>query len=124
MQDWSVAGLTIDHIVARSEGGSNAHTNLISACMYCNGLRRNSESWKSFATSLQISEHHLRRRLVEQAQPLTLHLRRRANRLVKDPPAWLKELRRLNTNWSPQTRLSFPQVEEPEPQLPDEEIPF
>jgi DNA primase catalytic subunit len=125
MQDWSVAGLTIDHIVERTAGGTNELTNLISACMYCNGLRRNSGSWERFAEYLKVDAGRLQRRIKEQAQPLTAHIRRRANLLVKTPPAWLQELRRLNTNWSPQIHLGFPIAEAIEPPPLDEEtIPF
>jgi len=42
---------TLDHIVPRSEGGSNATNNLITCCMRCNRLRGNC-NWSKFALQL------------------------------------------------------------------------
>lgn len=105
LQDWSIDGLTIDHIVARSEGGGNEHANLISACMRCNAMKRYAGTWERFSEALGVDQKSLLVRLQEQAQPLTRHIRRRANHAVKFPPPWLRELRRLNENWSPQQPL-------------------
>ena len=107
MQDWSVNGLTIDHIVSRSVGGKNEHTNLASACMRCNALKRAAGTQEAFAQCLGVAPKGLEVRLSEQAQPLTQHLKRRANHLVRYPPPWLRELRKLNERWSPQQVL-FP----------------
>lgn len=31
---------TLDHVIPRSQGGSNCHTNLVTACLSCNATRR------------------------------------------------------------------------------------
>ena len=40
--------LTLDHLQPREHGGSNAPTNLITACVHCNSAR-GQRSWKKFA---------------------------------------------------------------------------
>lgn len=123
LQDWSIDGLTIDHVVSRSAGGGNEHTNLITACMRCNALKRAAGGAIAFSRALDLDHGQLQARLAQQAQPLTMHLRRRAVHLLKFPPAWLRELKRLNENWTPQQALFPPQrtpvrpmitIEEPE----------
>ena len=42
------AKLTLDHIVAHSNGGSNDATNLVTACLRCNSSR-GARDWKLFA---------------------------------------------------------------------------
>ena len=106
LQDWSVDGLTLDHVQSRSRGGDNRATNVVSACMRCNGLKRALEL-EEFARRLGMTLEELLSYLAEQARPLTRHLRRRAVHLCKFPPPWLRQLRELNKNWSPQTNL-FP----------------
>jgi len=140
LQDWSVNGLTLDHVVDRTDGGNNDPTNLVSSCMRCNALKRQ-RGWQGFAEALDISPSWLKRRIQEQATPLTTHLRRRARHLRKFRPPWLKELLELNKNWSPQQPLfDLPKkivpmvhVEQPPeedevdplPAVPDDsEIPF
>lgn len=43
--------LTLDHLLPRSHGGSNHHTNLFTACMRCNRERGNEPLW-AFANRL------------------------------------------------------------------------
>lgn len=136
LQDWSVGGLTIDHVVSRSDGGTNDHTNLVSACARCNGLKRAAGTWENFAQCLGINVNKLMIRLAQQAQPLTRHLKNRANSLVKTPPPWLIELRELNKRWSPQvpllingvllaqTPVEEPSVHDSFVPLGDDEVPF
>lgn len=131
-QDWSASGLTLDHIVARSEGGTNAPTNLVSACPRCNALKRSAGSLSAMASALGISASHLQARLQQQAKPISLHLRRRAREARKHPPAWLQELLRINTTWAPQRELYPPEgpvrpyiwVPDPDAPMPNEEPPF
>jgi hypothetical protein len=137
LQDWSVAGLTIDHIVARDSGGTNEATNLISACPRCNGLKRDRDT-ATFAAALGLKPKQFTTRLQGQATPLTCHLRERARKACAYPPPWLKELRVLNTRWEAQAGL-FPlpairpmvHVEEPKtpgapppPEPSNDDIPF
>lgn len=42
------ADVTLDHLVCRSRGGSNAASNLVTACRRCNSKRR-SLPWRRFA---------------------------------------------------------------------------
>ena len=139
LQDWSVDGLTLDHVRSRSQGGGNQATNVVSACMRCNGLKRVLEL-DEFARRLGMTLEELLSYLAEQARPLTRHLRRRARHLCRFPPPWLRQLRELNKNWSPQISLFPPparilpmvHVEQPvegledEPGAPedDHDIPF
>lgn len=45
---------SIDHVVPRARGGSNAHTNLITCCVKCNA-RRNHRSVPEFAAALCVA---------------------------------------------------------------------
>ena len=40
--------LTLDHLIPHCEGGSNQHTNLVTACLFCNSAR-GAKSVASFA---------------------------------------------------------------------------
>ena len=42
--------LTLDHLIPHCEGGSNKHTNLVTACLFCNSAR-GSKSVEVFASS-------------------------------------------------------------------------
>lgn len=122
-----MAGLTIDHIVSRAQGGSNEPTNLVSACMHCNGLKR-VVGLERLAQLRGMTLRRLRRRLLRQAQPLSPFLRSRALSAIRNPPGWLIELRRLNGQWEAVQPSLFP--EEPSepavepPDYEDDEIPF
>ena len=105
LQDWSIDGLTIDHIVPRVDGGKNEHTNLISACMRCNGVKR--FGYDKLAIGLGVDFLKLQKRISAQATPLTVHLRLRARHLVAHPTPWMSELKSLNTNYTPQLGLSI-----------------
>lgn len=128
LQDFSVAGLTIDHIVSRAHGGSNAPTNIVSACMHCNGLKR-VVGLERLAQLRGMTLRCLRRRLLRQAQPLSPFLRSRALSAIRNPPGWLIELRRLNGQWEavqPSLFAEGPAEDEPAepPDYEDDEIPF
>ncbi len=42
--------LTLDHILARELGGSNEHTNLVTACFSCNSKKQDATTREWFAT--------------------------------------------------------------------------
>lgn len=108
LQDWSVDGLTVDHVQSRSAGGTNDHTNLVSACSRCNALKRAAgDDLDKMAEALGVLPVTLRSRLSQQATLLTVHLRRRALHALEFQPPWLRELKALNENWTPQQAL-FP----------------
>jgi hypothetical protein len=48
LKDAPAAEVTLDHLVARSEGGSNEATNLVTACRSCNSSRA-AKAWRDFA---------------------------------------------------------------------------
>jgi len=45
----SGSGLTLDHLIPRSQGGSNHETNLVTACGTCNSSRQD-KPWREYAT--------------------------------------------------------------------------
>ncbi len=78
---------TLDHIVSRSEGGSNATNNLITACMSCNRLRGDTP-WFRFALQLA------RQPGFEEQPPLRGGLLRWAAKPIR-----FRVRRILNTDW-------------------------
>lgn len=46
-------GLTLDHVVAVNNGGTDAATNLVSVCLSCNSSRQDSTNREWFATMRQ-----------------------------------------------------------------------
>jgi hypothetical protein len=40
--------LSLDHLIARSQGGDNSARNLVTACLSCNSSRRDRD-WRDFA---------------------------------------------------------------------------
>lgn len=110
LQDWSIDGLTIDHVKSRGAGGTNDHTNLVSACGRCNALKRAAgDDLDAMATALRVQGRTLRERVEQQAQALTRHLKRRAQHVLEFQPPWLRELKRLNEKWAPQQALFPPE---------------
>lgn len=41
--------ITIEHLIARSQGGSDEYTNLTICCVYCNSKRSDSMAWDVYA---------------------------------------------------------------------------
>ena len=107
LRDWSESGLTVDHIIPRSAGGTNECTNLVSACMSCNAAKRAlGDDLSKMALALRIGKRALLKRLQEQARAPSVHIRNRAVHARKRPPAWLEDLRRLNENLAKQASMS------------------
>ena len=52
--------VTLDHLVPRSEGGSNKNENLITACRRCNS-QRGSKPWTEYATGGAIDRIRVQR---------------------------------------------------------------
>lgn len=51
------AKLTLDHLVAHANGGTNKETNLVTACHRCNSSRGR-RSWRKFASSVAEYVNH------------------------------------------------------------------
>lgn len=50
LRDAAPRELTLDHLKCREDGGSNAPTNLVLACLKCNSARSNRTVWYKYAT--------------------------------------------------------------------------
>jgi hypothetical protein len=50
--------LTLDHVVPRTHGGDNHHSNLVTACVTCNSRRRNLPAF-AFAFALDRARGHV-----------------------------------------------------------------
>jgi len=95
--DWSVFGLSLDHIVPRHEGGTNSPTNLVTSCHSCNREKEAlKDNLEAMARSLGKSGSWLRRRIHEQAVKPSLHVRMRARELWRERPDWVLHLRELS----------------------------
>ena len=53
MTDAEPGTLALDHLIARSKGGSNHQSNLVTICRTCNS-RRGNRPWRKFANSPRI----------------------------------------------------------------------
>lgn len=80
------AQLTLDHIVAHSRGGSNAETNLVTACMDCNRAR----CARSVAKFAEVTAAYLNHGI--QAAAILANIRKLARRSLKPHMAEAKEL--------------------------------
>lgn len=49
LRDAPPSDVTLDHLIPKSAGGDNAHTNLVTACRSCNSSRRD-RAWAEYAT--------------------------------------------------------------------------
>lgn len=57
--------LTLDHLVPRSTGGTNAPTNLVTACVQCNSARRARRWFTGLLPQRRALIDRLRRRVVQ-----------------------------------------------------------
>lgn len=109
--DWSrSSGLTVDHIIPRSQVAGrwemrmNDAENLVTSCRRCNNLRRHIreeplfavDEWGALARCLQI-DADMRARVGRTVLLPLAPFRSRARALVADPPRWLLELREIST---------------------------
>ena len=117
-QDWSVDGLVLDHVVSRSEGGSNRFYNVVSACPGCNTRKRNG-GLVGLARYHGTTVRALKRRAEEAAvtNPSPRH-RRRAIELRRDPPPWLRSLNAMNAHRAFEQRCGRDITAD------DQEVPF
>jgi hypothetical protein len=57
------AGLSLDHVVPRAEGGSDRFWNLVTACLTCNARRRHTPAHE-FARTFGFEEHAIAARIL------------------------------------------------------------
>lgn len=85
-------GLTLDHLVPVSLGGSNAPSNLVTCCRSCNSSRRALPLWQFVADLPDLEDC---RRRVRNAQRSQLP-RQEARALLLERPKWLRSLKRAS----------------------------
>jgi 5-methylcytosine-specific restriction endonuclease McrA len=68
LRDGKPSDITLDHLVARSVGGNNKETNLVTCCRSCNSQRQEKD-WTKYATGGAIERINVLRRL-----PLNLQM--------------------------------------------------
>lgn len=70
------ARLTLDHLVAHSDNGTNANDNLVTACLKCNSSR-GKRDWRTFAATVSAYLNHGVR-----AEDIVAHIETTAQRPV------------------------------------------
>jgi 5-methylcytosine-specific restriction endonuclease McrA len=66
LSDAAPTDITLDHIVPKSDGGSNAETNLVTACRACNCSRQDKPLARFAGTE---TRKHVRRNLARSLKP-------------------------------------------------------
>lgn len=61
-------GIALDHLICRSQGGSNKNSNLVTVCSLCNS-KRGDTPWQKYATG---GARARIRKLIKRAVPLAL----------------------------------------------------
>ena len=106
-----VAPLSLDHVVPRSQGGSNRPDNLITACVDCNAerqalglvdwlwvLHEQGRLW----VRADIAEERIRRHMARDLGPY----REEARALLEEPPAWWRYQKFLSSKHYRDVKLS------------------